>query len=211
MAHTGRTGAGAKQRDRVARPASGGPDDGEADKELGKRIRQLRTGKQVSLREAAEAASVSESFLSQVERGMANPSVASLRRIAEALGEPIASLFDGGPVSGMVVRVADRRRLAQPAGAWEDSLLTPPVARRIQLIESVVGAGRGSGDEPYTHAGDEECVVVLKGKIEISVGDDQYCLRAGDTLLLDPSLPHSFHNPTPRPATVMWVISPPLY
>jgi quercetin dioxygenase-like cupin family protein len=142
---------------------------------------------------------------------MANPSVASLRRIAEALGEPIASLFHGGQVSGMVVRVADRRRLAHPVGAWEDSLLTPSAARRIQLIESIVEAGMGSGDEPYTHAGDEECVVVLKGKVEISVGDDRYVLQAGDTLLLDPSLPHSFHNPTSRPATVLWVIAPPLY
>jgi len=56
--------------------------------ELGQRIRDVRQKKKMTLRDAADAAGVSESFLSQVERGLANPSVASLRRIADAMREP---------------------------------------------------------------------------------------------------------------------------
>ena len=67
--------------------------------ELGQRIREVRQKKGMTLREAAVAADVSESFLSQVERGLANPSVASLRRIADAMGERVASFFVGEPPS----------------------------------------------------------------------------------------------------------------
>jgi transcriptional regulator with XRE-family HTH domain len=198
-------------RSPVSKRPSTSIDDAEADKELGRRIRKLRTAKQLSLREAAGAASVSESFLSQVERGVANPSVASLRRIAEALGEPVASFFAGGRADGMLVRRDDRRRLQHPLGAWEDSQLTPQDAQRIQIIESIVEPGMGSGDEPYSHAGDEECVMVLQGMAEVQVGDERYTLRKGDALLLDPTSPHSFHNLSKMPVTLLWVTTPPLY
>jgi transcriptional regulator with XRE-family HTH domain len=105
-------------------------EDASAALELGQRIREVRRKKSMTLREAAEAAGVSESFLSQVERGLANPSVASLRRIADAMHEPVASFFVGEAPTGMLVRVKDRRRLVHPMGMLEDYLLTPPTARK---------------------------------------------------------------------------------
>jgi transcriptional regulator with XRE-family HTH domain len=86
----------------------------EDDRELGRRIRSLREEKGLSLRAVAEGAGVSESFLSQVERSVASPSVASLRRIAEALGESLASFFAGPGGAGRLVRVGDRRRMVHP-------------------------------------------------------------------------------------------------
>ena len=79
--------------------------------ELGVRIRALRERRGLSLRVVAERAGVSESFVSQIERGVASPSVASLRALADALGESIASFFDGSEPVGKLVRVAERRRL----------------------------------------------------------------------------------------------------
>ena len=185
--------------------------DASAALELGQRIRQVRQKKGMTLREAAEAAGVSESFLSQVERGLANPSVASLRRIADATREPVASFFVGEPPQGMLVRFKDRRRLVHPMGMLEDYLLTPAAARRLQIIYCVVGPGEGSGEEPYTHVADEECVVVLTGCLEVSIGDETYTLNSGDALLLDPKNPHGFHNPGRVPATMLWVQTPPLF
>ena len=186
-------------------------DDASAALELGQRIRQVRQKKGMTLREAAEAAGVSESFLSQVERGLANPSVASLRRIADATREPVASFFVGESPQGMLVRVKDRRRLVHPMGMLEDYLLTPAAARRLQIIYCVVGPGEGSGEEPYTHVADEECVVVLTGCLEVSIGDETYTLDSGDALLLDPKNQHGFHNPGRVPATMLWVQTPPLF
>jgi transcriptional regulator with XRE-family HTH domain len=185
--------------------------DASAALELGQRIREVRRKKRMTLREAAIAADVSESFLSQVERGLANPSVASLRRIADAMSEPVASFFVGEPPSGMLVRVKDRRRLVHPMGMLEDYLLTPPTARRLQVIYCVVGPGEGSGDERYTHVADEECLVLLSGSLEVSIAAETYRLDSGDALLLDPKNPHSFHNPGRDPATMLWVQTPPLF
>lgn len=179
--------------------------------ELGQRIREVRQKKGMTLREAAEAADVSESFLSQVERGLANPSVASLRRIADAMHERVASFFVGDPAPGMLVRVKDRRRLVHPMGMLEDYLLTPPTARKLQIIYCVAGPGEGSGHERYTHVADEECVIVLSGRLDVGLGDETYSLESGDALLLDPKNPHSFHNPGPEPATMLWVQTPPLF
>jgi len=179
--------------------------------ELGQRIREVRRKKKMTLRDAAVAAGVSESFLSQVERGLANPSVASLRRIADAIREPVASFFVGEAQSGMLVRAGERRRLVHPMGALEDYLLTPATARSLQIIYCVAGPGEGSGPEPYSHVADEECVVVLSGRLEVGLPAETYTLGSGDALLFDPKDPHSFVNPGPEPATMLWVQTPPLF
>lgn len=179
--------------------------------ELGRRIRSLRLSKGISLRAVAEAAGVSESFLSQVERGVASPSVASLRRIAEALGESVGSFFEGPVVPGKVVRVRDRRRLVHPRRHWEDVLLTPPDARRLQVILSTIEAGGGSGHESYSHDSDEECVIVLKGQLEFWVEDERFFLLEGDALVFESRRPHRNRNPGPAKAEVLWVITPPSY
>ncbi|OCB07846.1 hypothetical protein A5717_30035 [Mycolicibacterium porcinum] len=178
---------------------------------LGSRIRQLRRGSNITLREVATAAGVSESFVSQVERGVANPSMASLSRIAQALDTNLASLFVGAEPIGSVVRAGQRKRMSHPAGSHEDYLLTPASAKTMQIVFSVVAAGEGSGDEPYAHAADEECVVVLSGQLQIGTADEVHSLGTGDAMMLDPRLPHWYHNPGPDTTTALWVTSPPVY
>jgi len=181
------------------------------EQDLGRRIRQLRRENHVTLRQLSDKVDVTESYLSQIERGVANPSVATLRRIAEGLGTDMASLFVGKEVSGMVVRAGERRRLGHPLGSLEDYILTPTSAKTLEIHYSVIAVGQGSGDEPYTHAADEECVIVLTGQLDVGVGTETHHLNTGDSLLLDPSLPHSYHNAGPEPTTALWVMSPPVY
>ena len=180
---------------------------------LGSRIRSIREGQSRSLRSVAEAAGVSESFLSQVERGVASPSVASLRGIAEALGESIASFFDEREESslGHLVRVADRRRLVHPKRHWVDLILTPRTSTKLQVIMSIVEPGQGSGDEPYAHDSDEECVIILKGTLRFWVGTEEYLLEEGDSLLFESRVPHRNVNPGPGRTEVLWITTPPSY
>lgn len=184
---------------------------GTGDHELGQAIRRLRNQRQLSLSVVARSAGVSESFLSQVERGLASPSVASLRRIAEALGVPVAAFFVGPDSSDRLVRASQRRRLVHHRHGWEDTIVTPPVAERLQIHWSIVQPGQGSGSEPYTHASDEECVIVLKGVVILGFGDREYRLEAGDSFLLDPKQSHRFRNPGPDVAEILWVMTPPSY
>src|SRR6476469_10059109 len=85
-------------------------DPGAADDlRLGQRLRQLRRDRHLTLRARAERAGITESFLSQVEREVASPSIASVQRIARALGLSIAELFVEEPPLGRIVRRGDRR------------------------------------------------------------------------------------------------------
>jgi transcriptional regulator with XRE-family HTH domain len=181
------------------------------EEQLGQRVRILRESRALSLKQLADRAEVSESFISQVERGVASPSVASLRRIAEALGTSIGSLFDGRTEGGRVVRAGDRPHLVHPRRKWQDFLLTPQMSKRLQVILSVIEPGEGSGDEPYSHDSDEECVIVLKGKLEFWVGHERYMLEQGDSLTFESRLPHRNKNPGKSRAEVLWVITPPSY
>ncbi len=179
--------------------------------DLGRKVRSLREAKGLSLRALAEGAGVSESFVSQVERGVANPSVASLRRLSAALGASVGSLFEGPVTGGRLVRSHDRPRLVHPARRWEDFLITPRDASRLQVILSVIEPNEGSGEEPYSHESDEECVIVLKGRLEFRVGDDEYLLDEGDSLLFESRIPHWNRNPGPSKAEVLWITTPPSY
>lgn len=178
---------------------------------LGQRLRQLRQARRLTLRELAERAGVTESFLSQVEREVASPSIASVQRIARALGLSIAELFAEDPSSGRVVRREARRRIAYPGLDAVDEFLTMGNDGRLQVILSTIGPGGGTGDEPYAHDSDEEVVIVLDGSLELWVADQHYVLREGDAITHDSRLPHRNRNPGDVPARVLFCLTPPSF
>src|SRR5712692_8274391 len=149
---------------------------------LGERIHSMREKRGQSLKQLALATGLSQSFLSQVEHDLTSPSVASLRKIAEALGTSVATFFAGGSPNGRLVRKDARAVLVHPKRRWRDSLLTPSLNGKLQVIWSVIEPGGGSGDEPYSNESDEECVVVIRGKLDFWVGDEHIKLKAGDAL-----------------------------
>jgi uncharacterized cupin superfamily protein len=137
--------------------------------------------------------------------------MATLTRIADALGTTLSALFVGAESVEGVVRAGERKRTAHPAGSHEDYLLSPASAKQMQIIYTVIGPGEGSGGEPYSHAAEEECVVVLTGQLEVGVGDERHSLEAGDALMFDPKSSHSYRNPGPGTMTTLWVTAPPVY
>src|SRR2546423_7241258 len=74
--------------------------DVQAEVDVGERLRALRRSRRATLRTVAERSGLSESFLSQVERGRSSASIESLRRVAEALGVSMADLFEPSGVPG---------------------------------------------------------------------------------------------------------------
>src|ERR1700694_1599157 len=107
---------------------------------LGERIRSVGDARGQSLKQLAAATGLTQSFLSQVERELTSPSVASLRKIAEALGTSVATFFVGGVPSGGAVRRDARPVLLHPKRRWRDSLLTPGTTGKLQVIWSEIGA-----------------------------------------------------------------------
>ena len=134
--------------------------------EVGPRLRQLRDQKGLSARQVAGLAGLTPAYLSRLENGRVSPTVATLARLVEGMGETMATLFQEPPgVRETVVRRADRH-LLRSRGVL-DSQVTPGWAKRLEILESLVEPGQGSSDDLHTHAGEEECVLVLDGQLDL--------------------------------------------
>ena len=178
---------------------------------IGASIRAVRRRRGLTLREVAGPAGVTESFLSQVERDIASPSIATLRRIAVALGTSIGVILDEAGPHGQLVRAEDRRVVTYPGLKARDEFLTDGSDGRLQVIMSVVDPGGGTGPEAYTHESDEECLIVLEGSLDLWVGSEQHRLHAGDAIRYSSRVPHRNENPGPATARVLFVITPPSF
>jgi len=176
---------------------------------LGPRIRTIRRARGQTLRQLAQRSGVTESFLSQVEREVASPSIATVQRVARALGLTIAELFAEEAAAGRVVRREDRRRIVYPGLRAVDEFLTSDVTGRLQVILSKIEPGGGTGAEPYTHESDEEVVFILDGVLDLWVADEHHVLRTGDAITFSSRLPHWNMNNGDTPVTVLFCLTPP--
>lgn len=183
----------------------------ESEIDVGERLRDLRRLRRATLRTIADRAGVSESFLSQVERGRASASIASLRRIAGALGVTVADLFEpGGPPQPRVLKRAERPTLAFGV-LGRKHLLTPRPLQHLEVFVGELDPGGTTGSEPYAHGDSEELFVVLSGHVQLELGGDVHALETGDSIDYRSSTPHRVNNTGEERAEVMWIISPPSY
>jgi len=183
-----------------------------AEVDVGGRLRAIRHLRRATLKAVAERANVSESFLSQVERGRASASIASLTRIAAALGVNVADLFEphGSRAHPRVLR-HDRRPALSFGNLGRKYLLTPRPLENLEVFAVEFVPGGSTGDEPYTHGDSEELVVVLSGRIHLQLGERLFELEQGDSIDYPSSTPHRVSNAGDDVAEVMWIISPPSY
>jgi quercetin dioxygenase-like cupin family protein len=126
----------------------------------------------------------------------------------QALGEPVAVLF-GTDDHGPVVR-ADERELLRSHGV-ADYRVTPSSAARLEVLETHVESGEGSGKHPYSHPGDEECIVILDGVLTVWLGSTDYRLADGDAITFACRTPHRWVNDSGRPTRALWIITPASY
>jgi transcriptional regulator with XRE-family HTH domain len=179
--------------------------------DVGERLRDLRRLRRATLKTIADRAGVSESFLSQVERGRASASIASLRRIANALGVSVADLFEPeGPPRPRVLRKDERPSLAFGV-LGRKLLLTPQPLQHLEVFVGELDPGGSTGPEPYAHGDSEELFVVIAGTVQLELGGDLHDLEAGDSIDYRSSTPHRITNVGEERAEVMWIISPPSY
>src|SRR5437016_13246724 len=150
-----------------------------AEVDVGERLRDIRRLRRATLRTIAERAGVSESFLSQVERGRASASVASLRRIAGALGVSVADLFDSsGPPRPQVLRRDERPSLAFGI-LGRKLLLTPRPLHHLEVFMGELDPGGSTGVEPYAPGDSEELILVLSGSVQLELGGELHELETG--------------------------------
>jgi transcriptional regulator with XRE-family HTH domain len=192
--------------------------DGDA-LELGRRIRRIRVERRLTLQAVAGLARVSQSLISQVERGLASPSISTLRRIAGALDVPIAELFVGGDASEdesdrtgrrLVVRRHERKGLHVPRSKVEYELLTPDLSRKIEFLWIEYEPGAITHPDPMSHPG-EENAVCLEGSVVVTIDRQEFVLTQGDSISFDSGRPHQVENRTDKRAVLVSAITPPSF
>jgi transcriptional regulator with XRE-family HTH domain len=173
---------------------------------LGSQIRKYRKAQALNLASLAEDCQISTSFLSQIERNQANPSIPTLYSIAEVLGMSVSDFFsDSVPgdakdepqvfveEKAQVVRSDRRKVIIYPDKGIRSEFLTPDLYRTIQMMWIVMPPGADSGESPFMHKG-EECGVILQGELETTIGGEKYLLGPGDSIYHDSTLPHYSRN-----------------
>jgi transcriptional regulator with XRE-family HTH domain len=181
---------------------------------VGRRIRETRKSKGMSIPVVAERAGLSAGLISQVERGLTSPSIRSLRQIGAALEVPVEGFFTPAPEGegskGVAVRPGERRLLLLPHQGMYTEVLTLESKGALQAFIANIEPGGGSGPEFDTHEG-EEAGLVLAGRLELWVDGEHLLLDEGASFRFSSKLPHRYRNPGSVPTRVHWVITPPIY
>src|SRR6478752_4880704 len=185
--------------------------DVQAEVDVGERLRRLRRSRRATLRTVAERSGLSESFLSQVERGRSSASIESLRRVADALGVSMADLFEPDGLPGPRVLRRDERPSLSFGVLGKKLLLTPRPLHHLEVFAGELEVGGSTGAELYAHGDSEELFVVLSGTVQLELGGELFELEPGDSIDYRSSTPHRVSNTGQDLAEVMWIISPPSY
>jgi transcriptional regulator with XRE-family HTH domain len=179
---------------------------------LGNRIRSARTRRRMTLKALSDRAQLSESFLSQLERGLTQASISSVRRIADALEIQVSDLFDQAvPAEPHVLRRTERPHIAFGDGASKMLLTAHRALQNIEVLQARIEVGGSTGVTAYAHGDSEELIVVLAGAVKVEIGTQSFHLEHGDSLSYLSSQTHRLINAGDEPAEVIWIISPPSY
>jgi XRE family transcriptional regulator, regulator of sulfur utilization len=178
---------------------------------VGPRVKALREGMDLSLRDLAERSGVSAPMLSQVERGETSPTLAVAGKIASGLELSLSQLLRLDEGDGVNVVRADDRLFGGRADGHRYEVLTPPVpGQRAEVSVHTLAPGSATGgpdDPPIHEPGSRETAVVLAGAVCLVCDGVAHDLGEGDAVTFDADLSHHFENPGRREARFISVVA----
>jgi len=179
---------------------------------IGSDVRALRTARNLTLKELAHAMGRSVGWISQVERGLSQPSLNDLRTMAGIFEVPL-SLFFGIPNApeeerGRVVRASARRELGERDEGLVEALVSPDLTDDFEVIHSTFLPGSALDDPKQRDT--TEVAYLISGRLDIFIEGQRFTIEAGDSFRIKGSA-YRWANPYDDPACAIWVISPPVY
>jgi DNA-binding transcriptional MerR regulator/mannose-6-phosphate isomerase-like protein (cupin superfamily) len=175
---------------------------------IGRRLRQLRRTRKLTLAQAASATEVSAGFLSCLERGQVHASISTLQKLAVFYDTTVLAFFGSSTKPGKLVRPAERKKLSNEPGICIELLAHGDTAMEPHLFRLAPGTSSG---ESYYHDG-EEFIYVIRGSCEMWLDEvEYYRLRPGDCLYFSSSQTHRWSNPFTNETILLWVNTPPTF
>jgi transcriptional regulator with XRE-family HTH domain len=164
------------------------------DNELGTRLRAARTRAGLSQRQLAKQSGVTNATISMIESGRINPSVGSLKRVLSGIPMGLSEFFADGLLDREQVFFSKHDLIEIGKGKISYRQIGASLkTRKIQLLHERYEAGADTGKVPLTHDG-EECGLVLRGRVEVIVGDRARVLGPGDIYYFSSRIGHRFRN-----------------
>lgn len=179
--------------------------------DIGARLRRLREMHGLSQRELAKRAGVSNAMVSLIEQNRSSPSVGSLKKVLDGIPISLADFFalDERPreqvffAAHELVEIAGGRLSFRQVGRDLGG-------RPLQILHERYAPGADTGQTLLRHAA-EEGGVVVRGRVEVTVGDQRRVLGPGDAYYFDSRLPHRFRNVGDEEAEIVSACSPPSF
>ncbi len=179
---------------------------------VGTDLRALRKGRNFTLTELAVRLGRSVGWLSQVERGLSEPSISDLRNLAKVFDVSISFFFANDDAAteerGYVVRANGRRSLGDPTAGLTEELLSPDLGGEFEMLRSVFAPGAECAE--FQERDTEEAGYLVSGIFDLWVGEKIFQLKPGDSFRFSRE-PYRWRNPGTEEAVVIWTISPPVY
>lgn len=178
---------------------------------IGLRVQEFRKKSGLSLRELAAQVELSPSMLSQIENDAVNPSINTLKNIAQALHVPLFEFFkEDAPTERLIVRKGENKIIGHPGEEVLYKLLTPTVNGAIEFCLMEIPAHSTSSDVCREHTG-EEVAYVIEGEVDLHLKDSIYHLYGGDSVLIPPSTPHRWVNNSDQEFKAVFAVTPPSF
>lgn len=182
---------------------------------VGPKIREIRQSKGLTLNQLAKKTGFTAGYMSQLERGIIDPSLSALRKIADALKVPVYGFLEEPDKQSVVTLASKRQKLELPDTNIIYEFLTPmgsnsSIKPKMIMIYYHIDPQSWINEENLTHSADE-CIFVLKGSIEVYLGDEIHLLNEGDSIYIKENVPHRIYNPSKIKSIGISTISPAIY
>lgn len=181
---------------------------------IGKKIAEFRHKKNLTIKELSELSGVTASMLSQLERSLTNPSINTLKSVAQALEVQLFTFFlEDEKNENLVQKKANRKQVILPSERQEIityELLSPDLTGDIELAIMTLEPNSHTSKDNFKHVG-EEVAYVSKGSVHIFLNDEEICLETGDSIKIPPKMMHRWYNPYQTIGEVIFAVSPPSF
>lgn len=179
--------------------------------DIGANLRKLRISLNLTQEELADRAELSKGFISQLERNLTSPSIATLRDLLECLGSSLESFFSKEVAEKIVFRKDDLFEKVDPEDLKGMITWLVPSAQKNTMEPILVDLGPGGRTQQMMPHDGEEFGYVLTGTVQLVLGTKQHRIGAGESFCLHPKEPHHIVNTGKRPARFLWVVTPPSF
>lgn len=177
--------------------------------EIGEKVKQLRLQRGLTQEELAARTELTKGFISQLERDITSPSIATLMDILEALGTDVAHFFGEAAPETIVYGEDDMFVKEEADGSSVRWLVTNAQKNALEPILVTLPAGTAA-QEDDPHDG-EEFGYVLSGSVILLLGEKKYRVRKGDSFYFRANAAHSIRNNGKTEARVLWISTPPSF